>query len=120
MKFWLNKTTACFELESCVSRVIALETETSSKAETDKDKTIKQKKKKARETTEPPQSSNSNAALVALPRNKLIPMLNIFPLFSRGFSNAECIKKSCHFRSSKKFYDFSFLLCILWLRSVLF
>ena len=46
MKFWLNKTTACFELKSCVSRVIALERERSSKAETDKDKTIKQKKKK--------------------------------------------------------------------------
>ena len=114
MKFWLNKTTACFELKSCVSRVIALERETSSKAETDKDKTIKQKKKKRHEKQQNHQSSNSNAALVALPRNKLIP------LFSRGFSNAECIKKSCHLRSSKKFYDFSFLLCILWLRSVLF
>ena len=43
-KFWLNKTTACFEFASCVTRVIALDKETSSKAETVKEMTIKKKK----------------------------------------------------------------------------
>ena len=61
MKIWLNKT-ACFELASCVTRVIALDKETSSKAEIAKEMTIKanakkKKKKKSmqnnRTTTEP-------------------------------------------------------------------
>lgn len=38
-------------------------------------------------------------------------MLNTFPLFSRGFSNAKCIKKPYHLRSSKKSYDFFSVVC---------
>lgn len=45
MKIWLNKT-ACFELASCVTRVIALDKETSSKAEIAKEMTIKANAKK--------------------------------------------------------------------------
>lgn len=58
-KFWLNKTITCFEFASCISRVIALDKEISSKAEIVKEMTIKQKKKKNaqknnnRTTTEP-------------------------------------------------------------------
>jgi len=114
-KFWLNKTTACFQIASCVSRVIGPDKETSSKAETVKETTIKQKEKKthSRKTTQPPQTQRFKCCLVSLPKNKLLPMPNTFPLFSHGFLNAECLQKSYHFRSSGKFYDFSFLLCVL-------
>ena len=107
MKFWLNKTTAFFELASCVSRVIVLDKETSWKAEI-----IKQKQTKNTCTTkEPPQSQWFKRCLVSLPRNKLIPMLNTFPLFSRGFSNAECIKKSYHLKSSNVLWLLFFVVC---------
>lgn len=120
-KFWLNKTITCFEFASCISRVIALDKEISSKAEIVKEMTIKQKKKKMlkKTTTEPPQSQWFKCCPISQPRKKLIPMLNTFLLFSRGFSNAEHIKKSYHLRSFEKSYDFSFLLCVLGQRSVL-
>lgn len=118
-KFWLNKTTTCFEFASCVSRVIALDKETASNTEKRGQSSRRKKKTHAQKTTEPPQSQWFKCCLVCWPRNKLIPMLNAFPLFSRGFSNAECIKQSYHLRSSEKSYDFSFLLCVLGQRSVL-
>lgn len=63
-KFWLNKTITCFEFASCISRVIALDKEISSKAEIVKEMTIKQKKEKKmhKKTTDHHRASDSKAA----------------------------------------------------------
>lgn len=72
-KFWLNKTTACFEFTSCVTRVIALDKETSSKAETVRDDNQAEGGgKKAQKTTEPPQSQEFKCCLAGLLAKKQV------------------------------------------------
>lgn len=84
MEVLVKQTTTCFEFASCVSRVIALDKETASNTEK-RWQPSRRKKKHRHKKQQPPQSQWFKCCLVPWPRNKLIPMLNAFPLFSRGF-----------------------------------